>query len=68
LKELRPLVPIIFVRAIPLEKRETKDIYHCPVYKTRRRGPTFVWEFTLKTKFPEFKWVLAGVALLLDPD
>lgn len=68
LKELRPAVPIIFVRAVPLDKRETRDIYHCPVYRTRKRGPTFVWEFTLKTKLPESKWVLGGVALLLDAD
>jgi len=33
---------------------------------TRRRGPTFVWEFTLKTRAPESKWILAGVALLLS--
>ncbi|KAK2951927.1 putative Dynein beta chain, ciliary [Blattamonas nauphoetae] len=68
LKELRPLVPIIFVRAVPIDKKDSKDIYHCPVYRTRRRGPTYVWEFTLKTKLPESKWVLAGVALLLDSD
>jgi len=68
LMELRPPVPIIFVRAIPLEKRETKDVYYCPVYRTRRRGPTFIWEFVLKTKLPESKWVLAGVAMLLDPE
>ncbi|KAH7825191.1 dynein haevy chain 4, outer dynein arm beta [Monocercomonoides exilis] len=68
LMELRPSVPIIFVRAILIEKREVKDVYHCPVYRTRRRGPTYVWEFTLKTKLPESKWVLAGVAMLLDAD
>jgi len=68
LKELHPQVPIIFVKAVTLDKRETKDIYHCPLYMTRRRGPTFVWEFTLKTRLPESKWILAGVALLLSAE
>ncbi|KAJ4456876.1 putative Dynein heavy chain 17; axonemal [Paratrimastix pyriformis] len=68
LKELHPQVPIIFVKAVTVDKRETKDIYHCPVYMTRRRGPTFVWEFTLKTRLPESKWILAGVALLLSAE
>jgi dynein heavy chain len=33
---------------------------------TRRRGPTYVWTFNLRTKEREYKWILAGVALLLQ--
>nr|XP_056713421.1 dynein axonemal heavy chain 11 [Euleptes europaea] len=65
LKELTPVMPVIFVRAIPVERQETKHIYKCPVYKTKNRGPTYVWTFNLKTKEKPAKWVLAGVALIL---
>lgn len=66
LKDLNPSMPVIFIRAIPVDKQETKNIYECPVYKTRQRGPTFVWTFNLKTKEKSSKWIIAGVALLLS--
>ncbi|XP_076855598.1 dynein axonemal heavy chain 17-like [Brachyhypopomus gauderio] len=66
LKELTPAVPVIFIRAIPVDRQETKNVYECPVYKTRMRGPTFVWTFNLKTKEKPSKWVLAAVCLLLS--
>ena len=66
LKDLSPSMPVIFIKAIPVDKQETKNIYECPVYKTRQRGPTFVWTFNLKTKEKPAKWVIAGVALLLS--
>ena len=66
LKELTPGMPVMFIRAIPVDKQETKNVYECPVYKTRQRGPTYVWTFFLKTKESPAKWTLAGVALLLS--
>ncbi|KAL2077981.1 hypothetical protein ACEWY4_025666 [Coilia grayii] len=66
LKELTPAVPVIFIKAIPVDKQETRNVYQCPVYKTRQRGPTYVWTFNLKTKENPSKWTLAGVALLLQ--
>ncbi|XP_048222854.1 dynein axonemal heavy chain 17 [Perognathus longimembris pacificus] len=66
LKELTPAMPVIFIKAIPVDRMETKNIYECPVYKTRVRGPTYVWTFNLKTKEKAAKWVLAAVALLLQ--
>ncbi|XP_055971730.1 dynein axonemal heavy chain 17 [Sorex fumeus] len=66
LKELTPAMPVIFVRAVPVDRMDTKNIYECPVYKTRLRGPTYVWTFNLKTKEKAAKWILAGVALLLQ--
>uniref|UniRef100_A0A7M4EWH0 Dynein axonemal heavy chain 9 n=1 Tax=Crocodylus porosus TaxID=8502 RepID=A0A7M4EWH0_CROPO len=66
LKELTPAAPVIFIRAIPADKQDTRNVYPCPVYKTRQRGPTYVWTFNLKTKENPSKWVLAGVALLLQ--
>ncbi|XP_064890245.1 dynein axonemal heavy chain 17 isoform X3 [Columba livia] len=66
LKELTPVMPVIFIRAIPVDRLDTKNTYECPVYKTRMRGPTYVWTFNLKTKEKAAKWILAGVALLLQ--
>jgi dynein heavy chain len=68
LKELTPSVPVIFVKAVPVDKRETKGVYECPVYRTRGRGPTYVWTFNMKTKEMPAKWVLCGVALLLSAE
>lgn len=65
LKELTPAMPVVYVRAIPIDKQDLKNIYECPVYKTKIRGPTYVWTFNLKTKDKPAKWTLAGVALLL---
>ncbi|CAL8281941.1 unnamed protein product [Merluccius merluccius] len=66
LKELTPAMPVIFIRAIPVDKQEVRNVYACPVYKTRQRGPTYIWTYNLKTKEKPSKWTLAGVALLLQ--
>ena len=65
LKELAPAMPVIFLRAIPVDRQDLRNMYDCPVYKTKSRGPTFVWTFYLKTKEKPSKWTLGGVALLL---
>lgn len=52
-------------QAIPVDKQETRNIYECPVYKTKSRGPTFVWTFNLRSKDKAAKWTMGGVALLL---
>uniref|UniRef100_A0A7N8XCZ9 Dynein, axonemal, heavy polypeptide 9 like n=1 Tax=Mastacembelus armatus TaxID=205130 RepID=A0A7N8XCZ9_9TELE len=66
LKELTPAMPVISIRAVPSDRQETRNIYECPLYKTKIRGPTYVWTFSLKTRERPAKWVLAGVALLLS--
>ena len=66
LKELTPSMPVIFIKAIPVDRKETKNLYDCPVYMTRNRGPTYIWTFNLKTKDKPAKWVLAAVCLLLN--
>ena len=66
LKELTPPMPVMLVRAVPVDKQDARSVYRCPVYKTRQRGPTYVWTFNLKTKERPAKWTLAGVALLLQ--
>ena len=64
-----------------IQDKQEVNKYECPVYKTRQRGkihlfygfvyiynlgPTYIWTFNLKTKEKTAKWVLAGVALLLQ--
>ncbi|NXA07649.1 DYH9 protein, partial [Sapayoa aenigma] len=66
LQELTPAMPVVFLRAIPADTQDTRALYPCPLYRTRQRGPTYVWTFNLKTKDSPSKWVLAGVALLLQ--
>ncbi|KAM6087603.1 LOW QUALITY PROTEIN: dynein axonemal heavy chain 11 [Chlamydotis macqueenii] len=65
IKELTPAIPVIFVRAIAMDQREIKNVYECPVYKTKSTETTFIWTFNLKSQERPAKWVLAGVALLL---
>lgn len=66
LMDLAPPMPVMFVRAVPVDRQELRGVYPCPVYKTKHRGPTFVWTFNLKTKEKPSRWILAGVALLLQ--
>lgn len=66
LKDLTPAMPVLLIRAIPIDKQDNKNMYQCPIYKTRQRGPTYVWTFNLKTKEKASKWTLAGVAMLLQ--
>lgn len=66
LKELTSTMPVIFAKAIPVDRQEIKHAYECPVYKTKARGPTYIWTFRLRSKDRIAKWVLAGVALLLE--
>jgi dynein heavy chain len=68
MKELTPTMPVLYIKAITADKKDLKGVYECPVYRTRQRGPTYVWTFNLKTKENSSKWILAGVALLLNTD
>ena len=38
LKDLYPSMPVMYIRAITQDKQETRNLYECPVYKTRQRG------------------------------
>jgi dynein heavy chain len=68
LKDLTPSMPVIYIKAITIDKKDTKGVYECPVYRTRQRGPTYVWTFNLKTKEKSQKWILGGVCLLCNSD
>eukprot|EP00911_Craspedida_sp_UC1_P002095 UC1_evm8s1611 len=77
LKELTPQMPVLMLRGIPIDKRDTRGTYECPTFKTKERGrareqvavgccPGFVWSLNLKTKLNPNKWTLAGVCMLLS--
>ncbi|XP_032374898.1 dynein heavy chain 11, axonemal isoform X1 [Etheostoma spectabile] len=66
LGDLTPAMPVLYVRAVPAEEQELKNTYECPVYRTKQRGPTYVWTLHLRTKQPPTRWIVAGVALLLS--
>jgi dynein heavy chain len=61
------VVPVVNCRAaLAGDGKEDKNLYMCPCYKTTSRGATYVFTAQLKTKHPPAKWILAGVALILD--
>ena len=66
MKELHSFMPVMFIKALTQDKNESRNLYECPVYKTRERGPTYIWTFNLRTKEKTSKWILAGAALLLQ--
>jgi len=78
LKQLLTLMPVIYVKAVQVLPewspesvgylRGDPNLYECPVYLTSARGPTFVFLSTLKTQDPVHRWILAGVALLMQSD
>ena len=78
LKQLLTFLPVMYVKAVPVEPhwspesvgylRGDPSLYECPVYLTSARGGTFVFLSTLRTKDPVHKWILAGVALLMQSD
>lgn len=59
-------MPIMCVKGVAADRVDTQGVYLCPVYKTEQRGPTYVFSAQLKTKSPQGRWVLAGVALIMD--
>ena len=66
-KEMFCRMPVINVKAMAADKVDVSlGIYVCPTYKTEFRGPTFVFCAQLKTRANSGKWVLAGVAMIMD--
>lgn len=78
LKVLLEPMPIMYVKAIPVMPswspecvgylRSDPKLYECPVYLTSARGPTFVFLSVLKSVTATHRWILAGVALLMQSD
>lgn len=78
LKQLLTHMPLMYIKAVQVQPewspesvgyiRNDPSLYECPVYLTSARGPTFVYLSTLRTVDPVHRWVLAGVALLMQSD
>lgn len=64
--ELICQIPILLLKAVPVEKAELKDVYECPVYWTQCRFRQEVFTAQLKTKQSWMTWTKAGVAMFLD--
>ncbi|TYZ65632.1 hypothetical protein PybrP1_006817 [[Pythium] brassicae (nom. inval.)] len=65
-KEMFSPMPVVNCKAVAADKLDVKGAFLCPCYKTETRGPTYVFSAQLKTKSPPARWVLAGVALIMD--
>jgi len=65
-REMSSQLPVVTCRAVLAEKLEKNGVYRCPVYKTQRRGDSFVFTANLRSKAPPAKWVLAGVVLVME--
>jgi len=65
-KEMYVQMPVINCKAGMQMEKVDKNIYICPTYCVPIRRPYYVFPAQLRTKAPPDKWVLAGVALILD--
>ncbi|CAD7941439.1 unnamed protein product [Amoebophrya sp. A120] len=65
-KEMFCKMPVIICKAGLALDREEKNVYMCPTYCTPGRRPDFVFLAQLRTKQPGQKWILGGVAMILD--
>lgn len=73
IEESRPredycVMPVIKCRVIDVEqlKNTEKGFYQCPMYKTTKRDATYVTTAQFRSKLNPAKWIIAGVAVILD--
>jgi dynein heavy chain len=69
-KVLHPALPVMNVFAVPANEMDWACMYHCPVYITSQRGPTYLFtaNIRMEPEDEERKWILAGTSLLLTDD
>lgn len=65
-KEMFTQMPVINCKAGLQTDKVDKNIFMCPTYCVPTRRPYYVFPAQLRTKAPADKWVLAGVAMILD--
>ena len=65
-KEMFCPMPVVNCAALPASEADMTGLFLCPCYKTMFRGPTWVFDAQLRTVSPPARWILAGVALILD--
>lgn len=78
LKELQQALPVVYLRAVEVRPewepssvgylRKDPGVYEAPLYVTTFRGPTYVTLCTMRTTEPVNKWILAGVAVVMQLD
>eukprot|EP00927_Polykrikos_kofoidii_P045594 TRINITY_DN39630_c0_g1_i1.p1 TRINITY_DN39630_c0_g1~~TRINITY_DN39630_c0_g1_i1.p1 ORF type:complete len:2263 (+),score=448.81 TRINITY_DN39630_c0_g1_i1:88-6789(+) len=77
MKDLHPYMPICNVYAVHIDVMDWNAMYHCPVFSTSVRGGikfgpqgTFIFMGNLRMDADdnEFRWVLAGAAMLTQDD
>ena len=67
-KVLHDAMPVIHVRGVTADEKDTTGAYICPVYTTTIRGPTFTFSAPMRSDRPAHVWVLAAVCLVMQPD
>jgi dynein heavy chain len=65
-KEMFTRMPVVNCKAGPVSEKEDKNSYICPTYCVPTRRPYYVFPAQLRTRQNGAKWVLGGVALILD--
>merc|ERR1719272_492411 len=65
-KEMFYKMPVVNCKAGPVADKDDKNIYICPTYCVPTRRPYYVFAAQLRTKQPTAKWIMGGVALILD--
>jgi dynein heavy chain len=68
-KELVCEMPVVLVKTVSdfASQEQRQNQYLCPLYKTRQRSATYVWLVGLRSNVPTSRWVISGVALVLEP-
>jgi len=66
LKELFSNMPIVVCSVILLTEEETAGVFLAPTYKTEFCGSIFIFSAQIRSKHLNVKWVLAGVACVMD--
>jgi len=70
MKDLHPVMPICNIFAVHIDVMDWNCMYHCPVFSTSLRGATFIFQANIRMDPDdnEFRWVLAGAAMLTQDD
>lgn len=70
LKLIHQSMPVLNVYAVQTSTMSWDNMYHCPVYITSQRGPTYIFTANVRMEPDdrENRWILAGAALLLTDD
>jgi len=68
-KELSCEMPVILVKAVSeaASQEQRQNQFLCPLYRTKQRSATYIWTVGLRSNVPTSRWVIAGVALVMEP-